>query len=54
MFVQSLFPDKFKEIATQCWMSNSDAFTKLFSDPDFYQKVMETMAKELYKTLRKD
>ena len=54
MFVQSLFPDKFKEIATQCWMSNSDAFTKLFNDPGFYQKVMETMAKELYKTLRKD
>ncbi|MBR2498388.1 MAG: type I restriction endonuclease subunit R [Clostridia bacterium] len=54
MFVKSLFPDKFKEIATQCWLSNSDAFTKLFSDSEFYQKVMESMAKELYKTLRKD
>lgn len=54
MFIRSLFPEKFKEIATQCWLSNSDAFTKLFSDPEFYQKVMETMAKELYKTLRKD
>lgn len=53
MFVRSLFPDKFKEIATQCWLSNSDAFTKLFNDPEFYQKVMETMAKELYKQLRK-
>ena len=54
MFARSLFPDKFKETATQCWLSNSDAFTKLFNDPEFYQKVMETMAKELYKTLRKD
>jgi type I restriction enzyme R subunit len=54
MFVKSLFPDKFKEIATQCWLSNSDAFTKLFSDSEFYQKVMESMAKELYKSLRKD
>lgn len=54
MFVKSLFPEKFKEIATQCWLNNSDSFTKLFNDPEFYQKVMETMAKELYRTLRKD
>lgn len=54
MFVKSLFPKKFKEIATQCWLSNSDAFNKLFSDNVFYQKVMESMAKELYKMLRMD
>ena len=54
MFERSLFPEKFKEIATRCWLSNSDAFTKLFNDPEYYQKVMETLAKELYKILRKD
>ena len=54
MFVKSLFPDKFKQIATQCYLDNADSYKKLFSDSDFYQKVMEAMAKELYKTLRKD
>ena len=54
MFVKSLFPDKFKAIATKCFMENNDSFQKLFSDSDFYQKVMEAMALEMYKTLRKD
>ncbi len=54
IFVKSLFPEKFKKIATQCWTDNSDSFKKLFTDPEFYQKVMEAMAKELYKALRKD
>lgn len=54
MFVKSLFPDKFKAIATQCYIDNADSYKKLFSDPEFYQKVMEAMAKELYKSLRKD
>ena len=54
MFVKSLFPDKFKEIATQCCIDNADSYRKLFADTEFYQKVMEAMAKELYKVLRKD
>lgn len=54
MFVQSLFPDKFKSIVTQCFMENKISFDKLFSDPDFYQKVQEAMANELYKALRKN
>ena len=54
MFVRSLFPEKFKAIATKCFLENNDSFEKLFNDPDFYQKVMEAMANELYKTLRKD
>ena len=53
MFVQSLFPDKFKDIVTQCFLDNNDSFAKLFNDPDFYQKVQEAMAQELYKELRK-
>ncbi len=54
MFVSSLFPDKFKQIATQCYLENADSYKKLFSDTEFYQKVMEAMARELYKSLRKD
>lgn len=54
MFVQSLFPDKFKNIVTQCFLDNNDSFAKLFNDPDFYNKVQESMAAELYKALRKD
>ena len=54
MFVQSLFPDKFKDIVTQCFLDNNDSFAKLFNDPDFYNKVQESMAAELYKALRKD
>ena len=54
MFVKSLFPDKFKDIVTQCFIENSESFQKLFSDPDFYQKVQDAMANELYKALRKN
>ena len=52
MFVQSLFPDKFKEIVTRCFLENNDSFQKLFNDPDFYEKVKDIMARELYRTLR--
>ena len=54
MFEQSLFPDKFSKIVTQCYMDNNDSFVKLFNDPDFYQKVQEAMAQELYQALRKE
>lgn len=54
MFVKSLFPERFKDIVTQCFLENNDSFQKLFNDPDFYQKVQDEMAKELYKSLRKD
>ena len=53
MFVQSLFPDKFKKIVTQCFIDNNDSFEKLLNDADFYTKVQEAMATELYKALRK-
>ena len=50
----NIYDAKFKEIATQCCMDNADSYKKLFTDTEFYQKVMEAMAKELYKALRKD
>ena len=54
MFIKSLFPEKFKDIVTQCFIDNNDAFTKLFNDQEFYNKVQDVMAQELYKVLRKD
>ncbi|MFA7059039.1 MAG: hypothetical protein WC193_04780 [Bacilli bacterium] len=54
VFVKSLFPDKFKDIVTKCFLENNDTFKKLFNDSDFYAKVMEAMAKELYKELREE
>lgn len=54
MFVNSLFPNKFKDIVTQYFMQNNDSLQKLFNDQEFYHKVMEAMATELYMSLRKD
>ena len=53
MFMQSLFPDKFKDIATQCWVENSEAYQKLFNNAEFYQVVMESLARELYRSWNK-
>ncbi|OUP72998.1 restriction endonuclease subunit R [Erysipelatoclostridium sp. An173] len=53
MFINSLFPDKFNDIVTKCFLENNYSFEKLFNDPDFYQKVRDAMANELYKSLRK-
>ena len=36
------------------YIYNKESFEKLFSDQEFYDKVQEEMAKELYKSLRKD
>ncbi len=52
MFVKSLFPDKFKAIVTECFINNNESFQKLFNDPEFYEKVKNAMANELYKILR--
>lgn len=53
MFVNSLFPEKFREIAMSLFQSNHESFEKLFTDKAFYDKVMDAMAKELYKKLRR-
>ncbi len=54
MFVKSLFPDKFSEIVTNCFIENNASFQKLFEDKSFYDKVMDAMANELYKSLKRD
>jgi len=52
MFIKSLFPQKFLEIVTKCYLENNDSFQKLCNDTEFYKHVMEQMAKEFYKSLR--
>lgn len=52
IFGQSIFPDTFKRAAQDCYVEQMDAFSKLFEDKAFYNLVMTTMAKEMYKDLR--
>lgn len=54
MFINSLFPEKFKEIVTQCYRDNADSYKKLFTDTNFYESIKNAMAAEIYKALRKD
>ncbi len=53
MFINSLFPDKFKAIVAKCFIENNDAFKKLYENSEFQEKVMHTMGKELYDVFRK-
>lgn len=52
MFEKSLFPEKFKDLVTQCYIDNMESFKKIFEDPEFYAKVEAAMSSELYKALR--
>lgn len=52
VFEQSIFPDIFKKIAQECYMDSMTAFSKLFEDKNFYNSVMEEIARESYKDLR--
>ena len=48
MFAKNIFPEVFSKIAQQCYIEQMDAFSKLFEEPSFYQKVMEEMGKAMY------
>ena len=49
-----MFQELFYEKIGQCFLDNNESFAKLFNDPDFYHKVQDAMAAELYKALRRD
>lgn len=53
IFEKSIFPEIFKKIAQDCYGDSMSAFAKLFQDKSFYQSVMEEIAREAYKDLRK-
>ena len=52
MFAEAIFPKAFEEVAQQCYVEQMDAFGKLFQDEQFYQRVMQEMAKAMYMNLR--
>lgn len=52
MFVSSIFPKYFKKSSQECYTQQTDAFAKLFEDPQFYEKVMNVMAEMMYLRLR--
>ncbi len=54
MFIKSIFPEKFKEILVACYLSQDQAYDKLLNNSEFQNAVMDIMAKEFYKTLKKD
>ena len=51
MFIKSIFPDEFKRILVQCYMSNDEAFKRLMNNETFQKDIMNIMAKEFYKSL---
>ncbi len=52
-FEKSIFPEIFKKITMECYTDSMDSFAKLFEDKNFYKSIMEEVAKESYKNLRK-
>lgn len=52
MFAEAIFPKAFQEVAQECYVEQMDAFSKLFQDEQFYQRVMGEMAKAMYLNLR--
>lgn len=52
-FMQSFFPNRFRELASECCMQSVEAFTKLFQNGEFYRSVQEEIAKEIFRELYK-
>ena len=54
VFQESIFPDVFKSVAHECYSQQMDAFKKLFEDKEFYNTIMQELARETYKSFRND
>lgn len=52
MFTDSIFPKTFTDTAEDCYHQQAEAFSKLFQNKDFFDKVMKAMGAALYKSLR--
>lgn len=53
VYSESIFPEVFEKVAQKCYMDQMEAFSKLFEDKDFYNLVMEELARETYKNFIK-
>lgn len=49
VFSQSIFPEMFKKMAQECYMQSMNSFSKLFANKDFYESIMEEIAREAFK-----
>ncbi len=54
IFQDSIFPKIFKDIANDCYVEQTNAFTKLFENKEFYDIVMAEIGREVYRQLRND
>ncbi|MFD2657940.1 type I restriction endonuclease subunit R [Gracilibacillus thailandensis] len=53
MFEKSLFPSVFEKASQELYLEQMDSYSKLFEDKSYYNSIMEAVAKEIYKELRK-
>lgn len=53
MFEKSLFPHVFEKVSQELYIEQMDSYSKLFEDKSYYNAIMESVAKEIYKELRK-
>ena len=52
VFSQSIFPKIFKDVTSDCYSEQVEAFTKLFQNKEFYNTIMEEIAHQAYLSLR--
>lgn len=53
IFEKSIFPDVFERVAQELYIDQMGSYSKLFENRSFYNTVMEEVAKEAYKELRR-
>lgn len=52
MFVNSIYPEIFRQIAQKCYAGSIESFTKLFEDKEFYRLMMEETGRQMYEELK--
>lgn len=52
MFLNSIFPETFDQIAQECYEEHTLAFAKLFQDKQFYRNIMTAIGQEIYNRTR--
>jgi type I restriction enzyme R subunit len=52
MFTSSIFPKTFEETAMECYNNQTEAFTKLFENKQFFNTIMNVLGNALYNSLR--
>ena len=49
IFIESIFPKVFEDVAQECYVEQTEAYTSLFQDRKKYLAVMSVLAETLYK-----